>query len=161
MDESILGELAQQTSGDARLLRGICFRLLAAKRSSGNELTRDHAIHCCKDLLRASQPIVRLNDIEKAVCDVFGLEPKSLQQKSKSKGISQPRMLAMFLARKYTRAAYSEIGSYFGNRQHSTVISAQKKVEDWLANNETVEHARGAVSVRDMLRNLESNLQVG
>jgi chromosomal replication initiator protein len=161
IDASLISDLARQTSGDARVLHGVCFRLLAAQRNLGQELTLADALHCCKDLLRASQPVVRLNDIEKAVCDVFGLEPKSLQLKSKSKGISQPRMLAMFLARKYTRAAYSEIGDYFGNRQHSTVISAQKKVEDWLANNESVDHSRGTISVRDMLRNLESNLQVG
>ncbi len=161
VDSGVISDLARQTSGDARVLHGVCFRLLAAQRTLGQELTLSDALHCCKDLLRASQPIVRLNDIEKAVCDVFGLEPKSLQLKSKSKGISQPRMLAMFLARKYTRAAYSEIGNYFGNRQHSTVISAQKKVEDWLANNESVDHSRGSISVRDMLRNLESNLQVG
>ena len=41
-------------------------------------------------------------------------------------------MLAMFLARKYTPAAYKEIGDYFGNRRHSTVISAEKTVEEWL-----------------------------
>ena len=39
----------------------------------------------------------------------------------------------MYLARKYTRAPLSEIGSYFGRRSHSTVISAQKKVEAWMA----------------------------
>jgi len=38
----------------------------------------------------------------------------------------------MWLARKFTRAAFAEIGEYFGRRSHSTVISAQNKVEHWL-----------------------------
>ena len=46
--------------------------------------------------------------------------------------VSHPRMLAMYLARKHTGAAYSEIGRYFGGRNHSTVISAEKKVLEWL-----------------------------
>ena len=41
-------------------------------------------------------------------------------------------MLAMFLARKHTQAAFSEIGEFFGGRNHSTVMSAVAKVEDWL-----------------------------
>jgi chromosomal replication initiator protein len=153
--------LATASSGDARILHGMTFRLLAAQRHSGSELKDDVAIATCADLIRASQPVVRIPDIEKVVCDAFGLAPRCLQEKTKSKGVSQPRMLAMFLARKYTRAAYSEIGEYFGNRQHSTVISAQKKVEDWLNCNEQLDHARGPVGVREMLRNLESLLQVG
>lgn len=158
---STLQTLVRLTSGDARLQHGLAFRMLTAQRSSGRALEESELIACCQDLLRASQPIVRMTDIEKAVCDIFGLEPKSLQAKSKVKTISQPRMLAMFLARKYTRAAYSEIGTYFGNRQHSTVISAQKKVEDWLESNQSMDHNRGSISVRDMLRNLEATLQVG
>ena len=73
------------------------------------------------DLIRHSGRAVRLADIEKAVCDVFGLEPASLQSDAKAKRVSHPRMLAMWLARKHTRAALSEIGHYFGRRSHSTV----------------------------------------
>ena len=41
-------------------------------------------------------------------------------------------MMAMYLARKHTGAAYTEIGRYFGGRNHATVISAEKKVQKWL-----------------------------
>jgi chromosomal replication initiator protein len=70
-------------------------------------------------------------------------------------------MLAMFLARKYTRAAYAEIGDYFGKRQHSTVISAQKKVEAWLESDSSLSLAKGRLTIREMIRSLESSLQVG
>ena len=80
--------------------------------------------------------MVRLSDIEKAVCKVFGLEPRTLQSDTKTRRVSQPRMLAMWLARKHTRAAWSEIGAFFGRRSHSTVISAQKRVDQWVAQDE-------------------------
>jgi chromosomal replication initiator protein len=41
-------------------------------------------------------------------------------------------MVAMFLARKHTSAAYSEIGQYFGGRNHSTAVAAEKKTRQWI-----------------------------
>lgn len=153
--------LASQCGGDARVLHGIVHRLAAQQRVLSRQLTDDEALRCSLDLIRASQPVVRMTDIEKVVCDAFGLDDKMLRAKSKCQSVSQPRMLAMFLARKYTRTALSEIGEYFGNRQHSTVISAQKKVECWLESDEVIGCGRTKVAVRDILKNLEATLQVG
>ena len=153
--------LAEQCCGDARVLQGVSHRLVAQQRVVGRPLTDDEAIRCTLDLIRASHPVVRMNDIEKVVCEAFGLESKTLRAKTKCQNVSQPRMLAMFLARKYTRTALSEIGDYFGNRQHSTVISAQKKVESWIESDELIGCRRGQVAVRDMLKSLEATLQVG
>ncbi len=161
LSDSTLDALAEKTNGDGRSIYGIVFRLMAQQRSNGGSISREEAINCTLDLIRAGQPVVRLTDIERVVCDSFGLEPKTLKAKGRSKSISGPRMLAMFLARKHTMAAYSEIGEFFGNRQHSTVISAQKRVEDWIAANETLAHRSGSVSVRDLVRNAESMLHVG
>jgi chromosomal replication initiator protein len=95
------------------------------------------------------------------VCEAFGLDDETLRTKTKCQSISQPRMLAMFLARKYTRTALSEIGEYFGKRRHSTVISAHRKVEEWLASNDSISFGRNKVQVSEILRNLETILQVG
>ena len=93
------------------------------------------------DLIRHSGRAVRLADIEKAVCEVFGLEPASLQSDAKARRVSHPRMLAMWLARKHTRAALSEIGHFFGRRSHSTVISAQKRIDGWMASGRSLDLA--------------------
>ena len=161
LNSSIIQSLATQCCGDARVLQGVSHRLVAQQRVVGRALTEDEAVRCTLDLIRASHPVVRMNDIEKVVCEAFGLEGKTLRAKTKCQNVSQPRMLAMFLARKYTRTALSEIGDYFGNRQHSTVISAQKKVESWIAGDELIGCGRGQVAVRDMLKSLEATLQVG
>jgi chromosomal replication initiator protein len=161
MSGSSLQSLAEQCSGDARVLQGVSHRLVAQQRVLGRPLSDEESHRCTLDLIRASHPIVRMHDIEKVVCEAFGLEGKTLRAKTKCQNVSQPRMLAMFLARKYTRTALSEIGDFFGNRQHSTVISAQKKVESWLASDELIGCGRGQIAVRDMLKNLEATLQVG
>lgn len=161
VEADVLNWVAEHCGSDARVLQGIVHRLAAQQRISGGKLTSDDAIRSISDIVRANQPIVRLRDIEKVVCEAFGLEEDVLRAKSKCQSFSQPRMLAMFLARKYTRTALSEIGAYFGNRQHSTVISAQKKVETWLDANEVLQMGRTQVPVQEILRSLEVTLQVG
>jgi chromosomal replication initiator protein len=159
--DEVLGWVSEHCGSDARVLQGIVHRLAAQQRIVGGALSPDDAVRAISDIVRANQPIVRLRDIEKVVCEAFGLQEDVLRAKSKCQSFSQPRMLAMFLARKYTRTALSEIGSYFGNRQHSTVISAQKKVETWLDANEVLQMGRSHVPVQEILRSLEVTLQVG
>ena len=100
-------------------------------------------------------------DIEKAICDLFGLEPDTLHSKRKGKTVCHPRMLAMWLARKHTRAALSEIGHFFGRRSHSTVISAQKKIEGWMAQGSSLDLHGKSCNVEDAIRRVEENLRAG
>lgn len=161
IDQEVLRWIAQQCGSDARVIQGIVLRLMAKHRMVGRSLSPEEATSAISDIVRANRPIVRLGDIENAVCKTFGLENHKLQTKSKCQVLSQPRMLAMFLARKHTRTALSEIGEYFGNRTHSTVISAQKKVDSWIESKESLQVGNTNVLVEDILRSLEANLQVG
>jgi chromosomal replication initiator protein len=113
------------------------------------------------DLVRSSGRSVRLADIERAVCKAFGIESGSLQSARRARSSSHPRMLAMFLARKHTQAALTEIGSYFGRRSHSTVIAAQKAVGDWVAKGAPVTLADATWDVEEAIRRVEDLLRAG
>jgi len=156
----VVKQISGRTVGDGRVLQGIVKRLIAVASQAKQGLSWEQCWNSVYDLVQATQPVVRLCDIERVVCEVFGLAPTSLQSSSKTRTIAQPRMLAMFLARKYTPAAYKEIGDYFGNRRHSTVISAERTVEEWLRDNTSLGDERG-LTVRDAIRHVESHLQVG
>jgi chromosomal replication initiator protein len=69
--------------------------------------------------------------------------------------------LAMWLARKHTRAALSEIGHYFGRRTHSTVISAQKKVGGWIEKRELLYLGNGRFTAEEAIRRVERVLEAG
>lgn len=153
--------IASRLTSHARELSGALCRLHAASQLAGRPVDLAMAQEALADMARHSARLVRLSDIEKAVCATFGLEAKSLQSQRKSKSVSQPRMLAMWLARKYTRAALSEIGYHFGRRSHSTVISAQKRVDDWLARGATLELADRTWDVDDAIRQVEHQLLAG
>ncbi len=83
LSEGSLDSLAASTGGDARAIYGIVFRLLTNQRTLGRTLNHDEAISCSLDLIRACQPVIRLADIEKVVCDSFRLDPKRCKQKGK------------------------------------------------------------------------------
>ena len=67
-------------------------------------------------------------------------------------------MLAMYLARKHTDSSYSTIGQHFGGRNHSTVIAAERKVENWLREEKHRGLLPGFETVADLLADLERKL---
>ena len=122
LGDDVLRTVATQITAGARELRGALHRLASDEPGVRRA---DHAragrASACR--FGAAQHARRAaGDVQKAVCDVFGVEPAQLRSERKGRAVSEPRMLAMWLARKYTRAAWSEIGQFFGRRSHSTVI---------------------------------------
>jgi chromosomal replication initiator protein len=161
LPDEVLHLLASELSGDARHIAGALHRLKATSDALQRPMTMDLANVALVDVFRATRRMVHLADIERAVCDVFGLDAKTLRNGRKRKSVSQPRMLAMWLARKHTRAAFSEISHFFGRRSHSTVISAEKKVNRWVADGVTVQMGHGACHVEDAIRRIETQLRTG
>ena len=153
--------IASRLTNHARELSGALCRLRATGEALGRKIGLPMAEEALAEMIRHSSRAVRLPDIEKAVCDVFGLDPATLQSDGKAKRVSHPRMLAMWLARKHTRAALSEIGHFFGRRSHSTVVSAQKRVEGWMEKGTSVVLAEGTWNVDEAIRRVERQLQVG
>ena len=153
--------IAGRLTSHARELSGALCLLEATAKASGKPITLDSAEQALAELIRSSSRVVRLADVEKAVCSTFGLEPSTLQSNRKTKRVNNPRTLAMWLARKYTRSALSEISSYFGRRSHSTVISAQKRVDTWIAEGTTLQLADHTWTVEEAIQQVERCLKTG
>lgn len=157
----VVDYVAAHITRHARELVGAINRLEASSHMLGMPITPGMAEEALADLVRSSGRGVKLADIERAVCTAFGIDRGSLQSSRRSRSVSQPRMLAMFLARKHTSSALAEIGSYFGRRSHSTVITAQKTVEEWLSGQESIVLADASWDAREAVRRVEDLLRVG
>ncbi|MDZ4820366.1 MAG: chromosomal replication initiator protein DnaA [Planctomycetota bacterium] len=153
--------VATHLTTHARELLGAINRLQAVSRIQNQPVSLAMAEESLSEMIRQYGRSVQLNDIEKAVCDVFGLGSESLQSERRAKALNTPRMLAMWLARKHTRSALSEIGKYFGGRSHSTVISAQKTVGDWVTSRTQVDLNRKNCDIDDAIREVEARLRTG
>jgi len=157
----VLKYVAKRFSNGVRELEGALHCLQVYHRMTGRRVGLTAAREVLADLERDCLRVVRMADIERAVCDLFGLDSADLKSSRRSRSVSEPRMMAMYLARRHTRAAYSEIGQFFGGRNHATVISADHKVTAWLAENAEVKVASQTWRLADVLDTLEQQLLAG
>ena len=81
------------------------------------------------DLDRQLVAPVPPENVLQSVCNYFGLEHKDLMSGRRQRTISLARSVAMFLVRKTAKLSFPEIGSRMGKRNHSTVISACRRIE--------------------------------
>ncbi|MGQ9506160.1 MAG: DnaA ATPase domain-containing protein [Thermogutta sp.] len=153
--------VAERFTKNVRQVIGAVRRLEAAAKALRRPLDLALAEEILSDMLGQASCQVNLPDIEREVCRVFDLPEGALRANRKDREITYPRMLAMWLARKYTRANLVEIGRYFGKRSHATVISAHKKVESWVREGFRLISAKGERSVNETLKELERRLQTG
>lgn len=77
---------------------------------------------------------VSIDDILEAVTEQYNVRLADLQSKKRSRSIAFPRQICMYLARQLTRHSLEEIGGYFGGRDHTTVLHANRQIENQLRN---------------------------
>ncbi len=156
--DAVIHYIAEHLRASVRELEGALHSLVAHAVLTGKRLDLILAKTALRDMIRHTAQAVALRDVERAVCQLFTIDAEALKSESRVRALTYPRMLAMYLARKHTGAAYSEIGRYFGGRNHSTVISAEKKVLGWLRNEERAALLAGFETVSDVLAALERSL---
>lgn len=156
--EPVIAYVAEHLRSSVRELEGALHSLLAHAFLTGKKLDLHLARSALRDTIRHSSQSVALKDIERAVCRMFNLDPEALKSENRSHAVAHPRMLAMYLGRKHAGAAYSEIGRFFGGRNHSTVISAEKKVAGWLQKETRNGLLAGFETMADLLASLEREI---
>jgi chromosomal replication initiator protein len=156
--DDVLGALADRLRGNVRELEGALNSLVHYSRVTGRPIDRALAQEALADLLRHGVRVAQLADVDAAVCRALKLDDGALQTKGRAWAVSHPRMLAMFLARKHTAAAYSEIGAYFGGRNHSTAVAAEKKVRQWIAADAELAVGERRLRVREVIERAEREL---
>ncbi|WP_422928112.1 chromosomal replication initiator protein DnaA [Singulisphaera sp. PoT] len=156
--EAVLEYIAEHLRASVRELEGALHSLIAHALLTGKRLDLNLAKSALRDTIRHTAQAVALRDVERAVCHLFEIDAEVLKSDGRARALTFPRMLAMYLCRKHTGAAYSEIGRFFGGRNHSTVISAEKKVAGWIRDEERNGLLAGFETVADILAALERTL---
>lgn len=157
LPEATARALACRLLGGGREVSGAINRMALLHETFETPLDERLANQVADDTNRLSTPPVRLADIQRAVCNVFDVDAKTLRSDKRTKAVTEPRMLAMYLARQKTGSPWSEIGDYFGRRSHSTVIAAHKRVEKLLAGPEPKQLIAGELG--ETIRRIEAALR--
>ena len=150
--------LGEQLRGNVRELEGALNSLGHYGRVTGRRIDIPLAREALGELLRHAVRVVKSEDVDAAACKVLRLPAGTLQSKARAWSVSHPRMLAIFLARKHTAASYGEVGKYFGGRNHSTAVAAEKKVRTWLADDGKITTGERPWRVRELVELVEREL---
>jgi chromosomal replication initiator protein len=136
LPEEVVGWIARRVTQNVRELEGAVTRIAAHVALSGRIPDVMMAQESLGDLDRQMVAPVRPDNILQSVCDYFGLEHKDLMSGRRQRTISLARSVAMYLVRKTAKLSFPEIGMRMGKRNHSTVISACRRIERALLRNE-------------------------
>ena len=139
--QDVIEYIANNFDSDIRQLEGAITRVFAySLMMNRGVVTLPIAVESLKDQL--SDKSVYKNDvhrIQRVVCDYFKIDIDDLKGKKRNKNINYPRQIAIYLCRVMTDESFPKLGTYFGGRDHSTIINAYQKIENDLKTNDQLE----------------------
>ena len=132
--EDVIRFIAEHVRSNVRELEGSIIKLLAYASLKHREITVDVAREALRDKLRPGESTVasaaglNTDTIQQAVAKEWGVTTEGLRSKTRTKALTAPRQVAMYLMRELLGLQLVEIGAAFGGRDHSTVIHSLERV---------------------------------
>ncbi|MSP68042.1 MAG: chromosomal replication initiator protein DnaA [Alphaproteobacteria bacterium] len=147
----VIEYLARWITSNVRELEGALNRLLAEARLFGREITMEWTQEVLREVLRPYERRISIDDIQSCVTAYYGIRMQDMRSHRRAIAIARPRQLAMFLAKELTQRSLPEIGRQFGNRDHTTVMHAVRRIEELRAIDRSL--AEDLVNIRRRLQN--------
>jgi chromosomal replication initiator protein len=150
MSREVLELLADRLTESGRELEGAVTRLHATWTYMRTPITLDIVETVIRDLVQGIEPRrIKIEDILKVVSRHYGVTRSDLLSQRRHRSVVWPRQIGMFLAKQLTARSLPEIGRRFGNRDHTTVLHAIRKIEGVI---------EGNPRVRDEIEELKKHL---
>ena len=130
MPDDIIDYVAKHIKTNIRELEGAIISLIAQSSFNKKEVTIELAQQVVEKFVKNTKREVSIDYIQKVVSDYFEMDVATLQSKTRKRHIVQARQLAMFFAKKFTKASLASIGSQTGKRDHATVFHACTTVDN-------------------------------
>jgi len=130
MPEEIVDYIAKNIKSNVRELEGVLTSMIAQAAFNRKEFTLALTKQVVDKFVKNTKREVSINQIQKVVSSYFDLDVATLQSKTRKRHIVQARQLAMYFAKRMTKASLASIGSQIGKRDHATVLHACKTVDN-------------------------------
>ena len=137
LDDAVIEFIAHSCTASVRELEGAVIKLLAYSSLTHQEITPGLAHVALKGMLnrdREEGPVLSPQKIQALVASRWRVKTEALVSKRRTRDLTVPRQVAMFLIKETLGTSLVQIGEIFGGRDHSTVIHSLKKVEEGMAN---------------------------
>ena len=130
IDDYIIEYVAKNIKTNVRELEGAIISLIAQSSFNRVEINLELAKEIVNKFVKNTKREVSIDYIQKVVSEYFQMDVSTLQSKTRKRHIVQARQLAMYFAKKFTKASLASIGSQIGKRDHATVLHACKTVDN-------------------------------
>tara|TARA_B100001057_G_scaffold373972_1_gene378505 strand:- start:27098 stop:28525 length:1428 start_codon:yes stop_codon:yes gene_type:complete len=130
IDDEVIEYVAKNINSNVRELEGAIISLIAQSSFNRAEISVELAKEVINKFVKNNRREVSIDYIQKIVSDYFQMDIQTLQSKTRKRHIVQARQIAMYFAKKYTKASLASIGSQIGRRDHATVLHACKTVDN-------------------------------
>lgn len=134
--------IAKRFRSNIRDLEGALQRVLASLRlHQTTEITLDFVHEALRDQLASQDKMVTIDNIKKTVAQHYNIKTSDLESKRRTRSIARPRQVAMSLSKELTNHSLPEIGTHFGNRDHTTVLHACRKIKELKSSDTALEES--------------------
>jgi len=129
ISSDVINFIAENITANIRELEGALIRVVAHSTLIGSEINLDLAREILKDMVIEKSKIITIDLIQKTVAQHFDIRLSDMKTKTRTRSVSYPRQIAMYLAKKLTEHSLSEIGDFFGGKDHTTILYACNKIK--------------------------------
>ena len=143
--------IATNITSNIRQLEGVIKRLTAYKEILDDVITIDSVKRAIKDVIRIGTYTPTPDIIIRETARYYSLKEEDLRGQNRSKNMTMARQVSMYLMRSLTGLSLKDIGTHYEDRNHATVLSSIRKVEQLLKNDPSM-----AGTVRDITSNINS-----
>lgn len=152
LSDEAVGYIANTITANVRQLEGVIKRLTAFKELLGEQVTIETAKRAIADVIRDGDYIPTPENIIRETAKYYNIKEEELTGQSRSKNTVMARQVSMHLMRTLTNLSLTAIGEQHGGRNHATVLSSIRKVEELLKSDPTM-----AGVIRDITSNITTN----
>lgn len=132
--------LATNIKSNVRELEGLLIRVAAFASLQDQPITIEFAKETLKNFLTQAIHSLTVEAVQKEVANYFNVKLTDLKSPKRHQAIARPRQIAMYLARKLCKSSYPELGQRFGGKDHTTVLSACRKIEQLVQTDPKTRH---------------------
>ncbi len=151
--EEIIDYIALKIQSNIRELEGALIRLIAYASFNSQEINLDLAEFVLKDVFPEAKPrTITVQLIQEVVSEYFNIKVEDLKAKKRTRSISFPRQIAMFLTREMTDLSLPKIGEFYGGRDHTTVMHANERINNEIQLDPSLEN-----TINDIINKIKNN----
>ncbi len=152
ISDEVLNYIADKIQSNIRELEGSLIRVIAFASFNKKEITLSLAESVLKDIFSERKRQITVTIIQQVVSDFFGIRPDDLKAKKRTRNVSLPRQIAMYLTRELTDLSLPKIGDSYGGRDHTTVLHAYDRIKTEMQLDPSLNQ-----TIQDLLHKINNN----